>query len=116
MKIINKTKNIVIAAEACVADSFYKRLKGLLGCRGLKTHSALIIKPCNSVHTFFMKFPIDVLFLDKNNKVIKLKQSLKPFRISPLYFNARVVIELPAGTAKATNTCEEDLITLESGD
>lgn len=84
--------------------------------RGLKAHSALIIKPCNSVHTLFMKFPIDILFLDKNNKVVKVKHSLKPFRITAIYFNARIVIELPAGTAKATNTREEDSIAFESGD
>ena len=61
-----------------IADTFYKRMKGLLGKSGLKTGEALWIKPCMSVHTFFMKFPIDVIFLNKKNHVIATIKNLKP--------------------------------------
>jgi len=57
VKITNQTKNTVLAAHAAVADRLFKRIKGLLGKKGLGEGEALIIRPCNSIHTFFMRFP-----------------------------------------------------------
>lgn len=112
MKIINKTKDIVIAQEALLASTPWKRVKGLLGEKELKSGQALILKPCNSVHTFFMRFPIDVLFVDKNNRVIKAIPSLRPFRLTSVYFKADFVVELPAGTLQVTHTAETDILAL----
>ncbi len=72
VKIINKTKNTILAEEAYIADTVFSRVKGLLGKQSLDEGSALIIKPCNSIHTFFMRFPIDVFFVDRNNKIVKI--------------------------------------------
>ncbi len=58
----------------------------------------LWIEPCNSIHMFFMKFAIDVLFLDSGGRVKRVLLALKPWRVSPIVFGARTVVELPAGT------------------
>lgn len=112
MKIINITKNTVISEDAVLADVPFKRMKGLLGKKYLGKSEALILKPCNSVHTFFMRFPIDVLFLDKNNRVVKAINSLKPFRVTPIYFTATLAIELPIGTIQGTSTRQDDILQL----
>jgi uncharacterized membrane protein (UPF0127 family) len=74
---------------------------------------AMILKPANSVHTFFMRFPIDLLFIDKENKVIKAISSLNPWRISAIYFRSRLAIELPAGVIQSTSTQEGDILLLQ---
>ena len=102
--LINQTKNTILAEDIYFADTPFKRLKGLLGRKNLNRGEALIIKPCNSIHTFFMRFPIDVLFLDRNNQAVQIIPSLKPFRLTRIYFKANLVIELPSGTINATNT------------
>lgn len=112
MKIINKTKNTFLAGEVALADTPFKRIKGLLGRKEFRHGQALIIKPCNSIHTFFMRFSIDVLFLDNDNKVVATISCLKPFRFSPIYFNANLTVELPAGTIERTFTEKGDTIQL----
>lgn len=109
IRIINKTKNIVIAKRAILAKNFFSRIKGLLGKNSFDDFDALIIKPCNSIHTFFMRFPIDVIFLDKSNYVIEAF-SLKPWRLSKIYFSAYLCIELPWGKISSTSTTPGDLL------
>ena len=112
MKIINKTKGTLLAEEVTTADSPFKRIKGLLGEKEFKKGQALILKPCNSIHTFFMRFPIDVLFLDKDSRVVEAIPSFKPFRLSCIYFKANFVIELPVGIIESSLTREADILTL----
>lgn len=100
MRLINQTKNIVIAQEVLIANTPIKRIKGLLGRKFLSVGQALILDPCNSVHTFFMLFSIDLIFVDKDNKVIKIMQNLNPNRITGIYWDSRRVIELPSGSIK----------------
>jgi len=114
MKIINKTKNTTVAEEAFLANTFSSRVKGLLGRKDFRPPEALIIQPCNSIHTFFMRFTIDVLFVDKNNKVIKSIPHLKPFRFTLIYFKASSAIELPAGTIETTSTQQDDILSFSS--
>lgn len=113
MKIINKTKNTVLARDSLIADTLLQRIKGLLGRKDFHPGEALIIKPCNSIHTLFMRFPIDVLFVDTHNCVVGVFSWLKPFRITPIYFNAAYVIELPAGTVKSTLTEKGDKLKID---
>jgi len=110
MRIINQTKNTLLAEQAVVADTFFKRTIGLLGRKELQKGEALVLRPCNSVHTFFMRFPLDLLFLDKNNKILKTISSIQPFRLTPIYFNAHFAIELPTGTIQDTSTAQNDTI------
>jgi uncharacterized membrane protein (UPF0127 family) len=99
-----------LADNVEVADSILKRMKGLLGKDKLLAGEALWIKPCVSIHTFFMKFPIDVLFLNKKNQVIAVIKNLKPNRITRLYLKAMSVLELPEGVLDATDTRAGDKI------
>lgn len=109
-KIINKTNGAILAQEAQIADNPFSRLKGLLGKEGLKEGEGLIISPCNSIHTFFMRFSIDVVFIDNNNKVVKIAHSLPPGRLFGTGFKANLVIELSAGTLLKTNTKNNDIL------
>ena len=108
MRLINQTRGTVLAEDIVFANTPVKRLKGLLGDKSLLDGQALIIKPCNCVHTLFMRFSIDVLFMDKNNKVVKALGRLDPFRFSKLYWKSQVVVELPCGKLKSTQTQDGD--------
>ncbi len=110
MKVINLTKNILLADEARMANTFFSRLVGLLNRNSLKKSEALILTPSNSIHSLFMRFTIDVIFLDKTGKVTALLPSFKPFRLSPIYFNSRSTIELPEHTLDLTQTRVGDII------
>ncbi len=110
MKIINKTKNTILAEEVMVADTPFSRMKGLLGNKEFSKGKAVLIRPCNSIHTFFMRFPIDVLFVDRGNRIIKAISTIKPFRLTPIYLKANFTVELPSGTIQATSTQENDEI------
>ena len=89
-------KGEIISARAQVASSLFERIVGLLNRSGLDPDEALLLEPCQSVHTFFMRFPIDVVFLDKENTVLGVSH-LKPWRISKHYFRAHAVLEAPLG-------------------
>jgi uncharacterized membrane protein (UPF0127 family) len=110
MKVINATKKKEIARNVIVADSALKRMKGLLGKRKIEEGESIWIKPCKGVHTVGMRFPIDVIFLDKSNVVMAIRKNLLPNRITRLYLGAAGVIELSAGGLSATNTEVGDVI------
>jgi len=112
MRIINQTRSVTLAEDAALADTFPKRIQGLLGRKELKTGQALIIWPCNSIHTYFMRFPIDVLFVNKDNQVVSVIPSLKPYRLSPIYLKSCFVVELPSGSIKSTLTSPGDQLRL----
>lgn len=114
MRIINKANSSVVAEEVIIANTPLKRMKGLLGKKEFKKGHALILDPCNSIHTFFMRFSIDILFLDKNNKIIKAITCLKPFRLTSIYFSAAFAVELPPGTIQALSIRKGDTLLLES--
>jgi uncharacterized protein len=97
-KIFNTTKQVLIAGQAEVANSAPDRMIGLLKKDHLDKEEALVITHCSSIHMFFMKFAIDVVFIDKHNKVVGLVEKIKPFQLSPIFWRANQAIELPAGT------------------
>ena len=110
MRIINRTRNIILADKAKNAHTFFARLIGLLNRSSLDPGEALILTPSNSIHSFFMKFSFDALFLNKNNEVVALIPVFKPFRLSPLFFKAVTTIELPCGSIKSSKTGINDKI------
>lgn len=110
MRLINQSKNIILAENIILADTPFKRMKGLLGRKDFPPGQALIIKPCNAIHTFFMRFPIDVLFVGSNNQVLSAISSLKPSRLTPIYFQASYVVELPSGTLQNSAATQGDLL------
>ena len=110
MTIRNLTKNIALADKITVANTPLKRMKGLLGRASFAPGEALIIAPCQSVHMLFMKFPIDVIFLDRDKRAVGLCPELKPFQCSPIFWKSACAIELPAGIIKRTNTQMGDVL------
>ena len=113
MKIVNLTKNTMLAENAVVARTLASRLKGLLGRTHLAKGEGFIIPDCASIHTFFMQFSIDVIFLNQQRKVVKLKKCVPPYRLLDCPFKGSVIIELPAGTIEASSTAVSDLIDLQ---
>lgn len=112
MKIVNKTRQATLAENATIAKNPLERMVGLLNRNSLEQGEALMLKPCNSIHTFFMRFPIDVAFIDSKGRIIKTICGMRPFRISAIYLNAVFCIELPAGTLKKTSTQPGDYLSL----
>jgi len=108
-QVANKTRGTTLATRLEVADSASLRSKGLLGRTGLEPGHGLWIVPCESVHTFFMKFAIDLVYLDRRNKVRKVKSAVGPWRISAC-LSAHSVLELPAGTVQSTSTQSGDIL------
>ncbi len=104
MQLMNITNGAVLAEVIRVAGDFKTRLKGLIGRTGLKDDEALIIQPCSSVHTCFMSFTIDVIFLSSELYILRTMEHMRPYRFSPIVAGSRMVVELPAGRLAATST------------
>lgn len=113
-RVLNETRGEVLAARAQVASSWWGRGKGLIGVRALDDHSGLIIEPCSSIHTWFMRFPIDVLFVTADGRIVKAARSVRPWRAGPVALGARYVVELPDGTLARTGTVVGDRVTVEA--
>lgn len=112
-RVNNETRLRLLADRAEKATGFLHRFKGLMGRRSLAMGEGLYILPCNSIHTFFMRIPIDVVFLDRQGVIVKLLPALPPWRATSVYFQSRSVLELPAGVLEASGTQEGDRLTFE---
>jgi uncharacterized membrane protein (UPF0127 family) len=109
---VNKTQSTPLASEVEIATSLFRRMKGLIGrtAPDFPPGCGLWIVPCNGIHTIAMKIPIDAVYLDSKYRVLRLCRELPPFRIAPLSFRTRSVLELPAGTLARSNTKIGDVI------
>jgi uncharacterized membrane protein (UPF0127 family) len=107
--VLNLTRNTQIANRAEVAGSGVKRSKGLLGRKGLDPGEGMWIIPCEAVHTFFMQFPIDLIYLDRNHRVRKTREAVPAWRLSAC-LSAHSILELPAGTIRNTRTERGDVL------
>jgi len=105
----------MLADRADIADSSETRRRGLLKHTGLDEGEGLWIVPCEAVHTFFMKFAIDVVFLNKKRQVVKIRPKMGRWGIAGS-LSARTVLELPAGTCERTGTLKGDQLELEKYD
>ena len=99
----NLTRQTVLATSMEIADTGVSRNRGLLGRKALHPGEGLWILPCESVHTFWMQFPIDLVYLDRNKRIKKLRHAVPAWRVSAC-LTAHSVLELPAGTIRATLT------------
>ncbi len=113
---INETKGTLVAANVRVADGVWSRFWGLMGKRSLPVGDALLITPCSSVHTFFMRFDMDAIFLDRNNVVVKVVPAMKPFRAALGGKGAHSVLEMAAGGAASANVEVGDNLVLSEPD
>jgi uncharacterized protein len=106
----------VVCERCSVADGFVSRLRGLLGRRELPRGEGLLISPSGSVHTAFMRFPIDVVFLDDALRVVGISPRVRPWRLAARK-GTRHVLELPAGESEARAiTVGEQLALVDAGD
>jgi len=104
---------VILGDSVEIADSSAKRRTGLLKHSELKRGEGLWITPCESVHSFFMKFTIDVLYVDREKKVRGMRPNMKPWRVSAC-LTAHSVLELPAGTLDRTGTKKGDQLVFDS--
>jgi uncharacterized membrane protein (UPF0127 family) len=114
VRIINQTRGTELADGARFARSIWSRSVGLLGRASLRTGEGLVLDPCSSVHTAFMRFTIDLVYMDRDHRVVKVVPRLKPFRASGARRACRATIELPAGTIESTGTAPGDQLLLVS--
>ena len=110
--ITNETRNTSLAREAVLADNAWTRLRGLLGRPRLQEGQAMVIRPSTGIHTFFMGYPIDVVYMDSAGRVARCLERLRPFRFGPIDLRTKAVIELPAGAIARSRTQEGDQIAL----
>jgi uncharacterized membrane protein (UPF0127 family) len=95
---LKTTSGEVICKKMIVARSMFSRMKGLMFSTDLPDCDGFLISPCNSIHTFFMLYALDVVFLDDEFKVVKIIRNLSPWRMTLIYFKARHVLEMKAET------------------
>lgn len=108
MRLINLDRKVLLARRVRWAANFWDRLKGLLGERELPAGEALVLEKCRAVHTFFMRFNIDVLFLDEGDTVLEMQTNVPPGRLAGPVRRAHRVVELPAGVLLRTGTLPGD--------
>lgn len=113
--IVNFTTGKTVASRVEVAESFWDRLARLLAHPPLKPGQGLLIRPCEGVHTWFMRYPIDVIFLDSSWTVVALVPELRPFRFSRIVRKASMALEVPTGTIERTYTRVDDTLRVKDG-
>nr|WP_239454471.1 DUF192 domain-containing protein [Bacillus suaedaesalsae] len=107
---INQRNKEELATQVGKAYSFLTRLKGLIFSKDLPDGCSLHLKPCQSVHTYFMNYPIDVVFVNKHLEIVGIVESMSPRKVSKVYRSASSVFEFPAGTVSRTNTNIGDML------
>jgi uncharacterized membrane protein (UPF0127 family) len=112
-RVTNETRGAVLASQSGLADSFVRRGLGLMGRKSLSEGGGLVIRPCNGVVSFFMRFPIDVVFVDRDGRVCHLLNNLAPWKASRIVRSSKLVVELPEGTIDRTGTKVGDSIRIE---
>lgn len=113
IKLINTSSGQVIGDKIVYANGIYKRFIGLMGKKNLEKNEGIFLTPCNSIHMMFMKFPIDIIFLDRKNKIIHITENIQPWKISKVIFKAQSVLEVPIGTVKETKSKIGDSLSIE---
>jgi uncharacterized protein len=111
-----RTESGKLVCERCeIADRPLARMRGLLGRKGLEPGGGMLLTQESSVHMFFMHFPIDVVFLDREHRIVSVRHELRPWRMAGAR-RAVTVLELPAGAALAAELTEGDVIVVEDLD
>ena len=114
MKIRNLTKNATICKDALPADTFWRRTRGLMFRQQWNDFDGLILSPCGSIHTFWMRMAIDVCFISPDNRILSVAAELAPWRIAFGKKGSKTTLELPAGTLENTNTTAGDQLAFQT--
>jgi len=112
MQVINETRRVALATRAERASNVWQRGLGLMGRHSLPEGYGLIIDPCKSIHMWFIRLSIDVCHVDGDHRVVRVLHAIQPWRIGPIVWKSRYVVELPAGTARITGTEQGDQLRL----
>lgn len=116
LRVVHEKSGLCLAARVEEATTFFRRGLGLLGRSGLAAEEGLWLAPCRSIHTHFMRFPIDVLFLDARHQVVGLYEALRPWRITRSYRQAVGALELSAGAARRCGVALGDRLALKAAE
>ena len=108
----NETRGTTLGERIRVAETSLSRIVGLLGQSGLDPGAGLLIFPSQAIHTVAMRFAIDVIFVDRNWRVVKLNPVMVPYRMTGISWKARCVIELPAGVIATSSTAVGDQLSV----
>ena len=111
---VNTTRDQWLARRVQLALGLWQRTRGLIGHAPLQAGDALLICPCRGVHTCWMRYPIDVVFVDQAGVVVGCCSELRPWRLSRVYGAASCVLELPPGTISTTGTIPGDTVAFRS--
>ncbi len=111
VRVINRTRGQVLAERAELATSTWRRFWGLMGRHELPPGSGMVLQPGGGIHTWFMRVPIDVLHVRKDDTVSHVLRGIAPWRFGPLLVGAKLAIELPAGAAESTEV--GDIVDIE---
>lgn len=104
LRVSNVSRGTCLGSKIEVADSPRRRMVGLLGTTSLEPQCGLLIFPTQAVHTFGMKYPIDILFLDRKKRVVGVRKAVRPYRLTPIYWQAECVLELPVHVIDTSQT------------
>lgn len=110
----NTTRQATLLDEGRMANNPWTRLRGLIGVHELQHGEGLLIKPCHGVHCMFMSMPIDVVYVDRQDRVVAVDRAMKPWAVGKIYRESAYVIELPAGAIDATATQPGDQLTVQT--
>lgn len=102
MIVVNETRNTQLITHGRLANTFFSRLKGLLGEAKLSPGEGLVLENEKSIHTLFMRFPIDVVYLNQAQQIIQLTPNMPPYRLGPFINQAQYIVELPVDTIEQT--------------
>ncbi len=110
----NQTRRATLITRGRLARTFWARFKGLMRHPGLAEGEGLILKGEKSIHTFFMRFPIDVVYADQTWQVVHLDPAMMPNRIGPFVLRAAYILEMPVGIIQITETAIGDQLTVQT--
>lgn len=113
MRILNVTRDTQLITHGRLADTFWLRLRGLLGSSPLRLGEGLVLKGEKSIHTLFMGFPIDVVYVDKRGRVIRTQSDMAPYRLGPFVGRSAYILEIPVGTIDQSSTEVGDQLRFE---
>ncbi len=114
MVIKNQTKNTTLTDQCAVADTFFSRLKGLMRASPLQPGQGLLLKNEKSIHTFFMAFPLDVIYIDQSLTVIRCDENMTPNKLGRYVSRAACILEVPVGVIRQTATARGDHLLFEA--
>ena len=111
VRVVNRTRGSVLAERAELANNYWTRFMGLMGRRELAPGGGLVLQPGGGIHMWFMRIALDVIHVDKQDRVTHVLRNIKPWRFGPLFVGNKCAIELPVGAADGTQI--GDLIDVE---